>query len=295
MPLEIEMKNPKMNLIPVIVSAVLLCLPACAPAAPGMPITGSEGTATSVVENTLTSVSTSVQLTLTPTSLAPTVVNPTATSPTGDVAERITFAAGSTSATITGNLRASGSDKYVLGALAGQTMSVDLSFSAGRAILVVWGADGTVILTDHVEAPSFQRVVPTTQDYFIRVKGSSEGSTTYSMTVSIPSISTSAERIEFASGSTSATVTGQLNATEADQYVLHALAGQTMSADTSFSEGGAILVVWGADGTVLLSDHAEVSSFQRVLPATQDYYIRVRGRPEGNTTYNMTVSLPPLP
>jgi hypothetical protein len=50
MPLEIEMKNPKMNLIPVIVSAVLLCLPACAPAAPGMPITGGEGTATPVVE-----------------------------------------------------------------------------------------------------------------------------------------------------------------------------------------------------------------------------------------------------
>jgi hypothetical protein len=112
------------------------------------------------------------------------------------------------------------------------------------------------------------------------------------MTVSIPAISTAAERIEFASGSTSATVTGQLNASEADQYVLHALAGQTMSADTSFSEGGAILVVWGEDGTVLLSDHAEVSTFQRVLPATQDYFIMVKGRPDGHTSYSMTISIP---
>jgi hypothetical protein len=71
-----------------------------------------------------------------------------------------------------------------------------------------------------------------------------------------------------------------------------ALEGQTMSVEMSFSEGLAILAVWGADGTVLLSDHAEVSSFQEVLPATQDYYILVKGRPEESTTYSMTVSLP---
>ena len=295
MPLEIEMKYPKMNLVPVIVSVVILCLPACAPAAPGMPITGSVWTETPVVENTLASISAPVQPTLTPISLAPTVVNSPMTSPTGDVAERITFAPGFTTATVTGNLPASGSDRYVLHVFAGQTMSVDLDFSEGRAILVVWGADGTVLLTDHAEVSSFQRVLPTTQDYFIKVEGSPEGTTTYSMTVSIPLMSTAAERIEFTSGFTSATVTGQLNASGADQYVLQALAGQTMSINATFTEGRAILEVWGQDGEVLLTDHAEVDSFQRVLPATQDYYIRVRGRPEGGTTYSMTVSLPPLP
>jgi hypothetical protein len=174
-------------------------------------------------------------------------------------------------------------------------MNVDLSFSEGRAILIVWGADGTVLLTDHAEVSSFQGVLPTTQDYFIKVQGRPDRSTTYSITVSIPSISTGAERLEFASGFTSATVTGQLTGSEANQYVLHAMAGQTISVDTSFTEGRAILEVWGQDGTVLLTDHAEVSIFQRVLPDTQDYYILVRGRPEGNTTYSMTVSLPPLP
>jgi hypothetical protein len=284
-----------MNLITLIVIALLLTLTSCIPATPGMPITGSDQTETPVVESTLADVSTPAQPTLTLTSLAPTVVNSTATSPNEHVAERITFAPGSTTATVTGSLPASGLDRYVLQAFAGQTMSVDLSFSEGQAILVAWGADGTVLLTDHAEVSNFQRVLPTTQDYFIKIEGSPEGSTTYSMTVSIPSTSTEAERIEFTSGSISATVTGQLNASGIDQYVLHALAGQTMSINTTFAEGLAILEVWGQDGTVLLTDHAEISNFQRVLPATQDYYILVRGKPEGSTTYSMTVSLLPLP
>lgn len=77
--------------------------------------------------------------------------------------------------------------------------------------------------------------------------------------------------------------------------MLHALAGQTMKIDMTFSEGRAILVVWGADGDVLLSDHAEVSTFQGVLPTTQDYYIMVKGRPDGSTSYTMTVTITPAP
>lgn len=50
--------------------------------------------------------------------------------------------------------------------------------------------------------------------------------------------------------------------------MLHAMAGQTMSVDTTFTEGRAILEVWGQDGSVLLTEHAEVCSFQGVLPAT---------------------------
>ena len=103
------------------------------------------------------------------------------------------------------------------------------------------------------------------------------------------------ERIEFTSGSTSATVTGELNASDSDQYLLHALAGQRMNIDMTFSEGRAILVVWGADGDVLLSDHAEASTFDGVLQTTQDYYILVKGRPDGSTSYRMTITIPPAP
>jgi hypothetical protein len=67
-----------------------------------------------------------------------------------------------------------------------------------------------------------------------------------------------------------------------------------MTVDLSFSEGQAILVIWGKDGTVLLSDHAEASYFSQILPSTQDYYILVRGRPDGETVYRMVITIPPL-
>lgn len=236
--------------------------------------------------------------TATPTPLAPVTVNPAATSGTsGNTtnAQRIRFAPGATSATVKGTLAAFGSNLYVLRALAGQTLSVNLTFTEGQAILIIWGADGNVLISDHAEVSSFETVLPATQDYFIMVKGSPDGNTAYTMNVTIPAISAGVKRIEFASGATSATVTGQLKAFGSDQYVLRALAGQTMSINLAFTEGRAILVVWGADGDVLLSDHADASSFQGVLPTTQDYYIMVKGRPDGNTMYSMTVTISAIP
>jgi heat shock protein HslJ len=241
---------------------------------------------------------TPVPATASPGTLAPTVANPTATSAASgnpNAEQRIRFAPGATSATLTGNLAASESDRYVLRALAGQTMSLNLTFTEGQAILVVWGEDGDVLLSDHAEVSSFERVLPRTQDYHIMVKGRPDGNTAYTLAVSIPAISTGVERIEFTSGSTSTTVTGPLSASGSDQYVLHALSGQTMNIDMTFAEGSAILVVWGADGDVLLSDHAESSTFQAVLHTTQDYYILVKGRPDGNTTYTMTVTISAIP
>jgi heat shock protein HslJ len=244
-----------------------------------------------------TGTATSVPPTPSPTTTAPApvTVNPIASSGNANTAQRIRFAAGSTSATFTGNLAASESDQYVLRSLAGQTMSVNLAFTEGQAILVVWGEDGDVLLSDHAEVSSFERVLPTTQDYHIQVKGRPDGNTAYTLTVTIPSVTTGVERIEFSSGSSSATVTGQLNASGSRQYMLRALAGQTMNIDTTFAQGMAILAVWGADGDVLLSDHAEAPTFDGVLPTTQDYYILLKGRPDRSTSYSMTVTVLPAP
>jgi hypothetical protein len=82
-----------------------------------------------------------------------------------------------------------------------------------------------------------------------------------------------------------------LNASGSHQYVLQAQAGQTMNISTTFTEGMAILVIWGADGDVLMSDHAESSTFEGVLRTTQDYYILLKGRPDGNTSYTMTITI----
>ena len=263
----------------------------CAPAPTQLPTVAP----TVIPTSTLAIPDTPVQPTASATALGPTVVNPTAIPPTANTLERIKFAAGSTSATVTGHLESSESKQYILHALAGQTMTINLAFPAGRAILVVWGDDGDVLLSDHAEASNFQRQLPTTQDYHIQIKGRPEGSSDYSMTISIPSVNTAAKRIEFAPGADSSTVNGTLQPSMSDQYIINVQAGQTMTIDLTFTVGQAILVVWGADGDVFLSDHAEASSFQSALPATQDYYIMVKGRPDGSTGYSMTVTIPPAP
>jgi heat shock protein HslJ len=231
-----------------------------------------------------------------PSTPVPATVTPGVTSAaSGNTAQRIRFATGATSATLTGNLAASESDIYVLRALAGQTMNVNLTFTEGESILVVWGEDGDVLLSDHAEVSSVERLLPTTQDYYIQVKGRPDGNTAYTMTVTVPGIPTGVERIVFPAGSTAATVSGELNASGSHQYVLEAQAGQTMNINTTFTDGMAILVVWGADGDVLLSDHAEAPAFQGVLRTTQDYYILLKGRPDGSTSYTMTITIPPAP
>jgi hypothetical protein len=270
---------------------LILFMAGCAPS-PTQPPTAE---ATGIPTGTSGIPVTPVQSTPSPTIPVLTDVSPTALSPTDNTLERIKFAAGSTSATVTGHLESSGSKQYILHALAGQTMTINLAFTAGRAILVVWGDDGNVLLSDHAEASNFQRQLPTTEDYHIQLKGSPEGSTDYSMTVIIPSVNSGAKRIEFAPGSASSTVNGTLQPSMSDQYIINVQAGQTMTIDLTFTVGQAILVVWGADGDVLISAHAEASNFQGLLPTTQDYFIMVKGRPDGNTAYSMTVTIPPAP
>lgn len=289
-----------------LIAGLILIQQACASlAAPISPATSEPilfptigATATPIVAPTVTPTALMpAPITLVPATVNPPTVNPpvatVANSPSTRAIQRIRFAAGATSGIVTGNLAASQSDQYVLRASAGQTLRLNLAFSQGQAILVVWGQDGDVLLSDHAEASSFERVLPTTQDYYIQVHGRPDGNTTYTMTVNIPGVPSGIERIAFAPGATSATVTGNLNASGSHQYVLQVQAGQTMNINMSFTQGMAILVVWGADGNVLLSDHAESSTFQGTLPTTQDYYILLKGRPDGSTSYAMTVTIPP--
>ena len=162
-------------------------------------------------------------------------------------------------------------------------MTVDLSFAEGKAILVIWGADGTVLMSDHAEATRFQGVLPSTQDYYIQLKGSPDSSTEYSMKVTITPLQTNQptplrQRIQFETDETSAIVTGHLQESGSGQYVLSALGGQIMTIDLFFTEGQAILAIWGADGTVLMSDQAEASlcwllgSSARVYAVKEDYH-----------------------
>lgn len=96
----------------------------------------------------------------------------------------IRFAAGGTSATVTGTVGTQ-TLEYILGARKGQTMTVTLTPNNGTVGLTIYGADGQPLKRSAVGDATWSGVLPATQDYFI-VRSSFAGTTaTFSMTVSI--------------------------------------------------------------------------------------------------------------
>jgi hypothetical protein len=105
-------------------------------------------------------------------------------------------------------------------------------------------------------------------------------------------------RIEFNSGTTSASMDGTLDLSETDRYILYASGGQKMSVEVwphsgDAAEIGPILTIAGMDGIPLLTDHAGSSTFFGELPTTQDYIISVHTLPDVAVDYSIEVTIPP--
>lgn len=211
--------------------------------------------------------------------------------------KRIQFEPGASSGVVTGSLAPSGMDRYILGALAGQTMTVSVSSTTGPAILVIWGADGTVLVSDHAGTASWSGRLPASQDYIVDVEAGPDAPARYTLQIAIPPLpgqGPAAKRIKFAPGSTSAVVEGNLAPDGVDRYVLRALAGQTMTVSVSSSTGEATLAIWGVDGSTLVSDQAGTGSWNGQLVATGDYTVEVRAAPGAPASYSLLVIIPPL-
>ena len=238
------------------------------------------------------------------------VATPTPTAPGYEPQpQRIQFPPNSLTAVTQGQVAAGGIVRYVVGVMAGQALAVNVSSPQGNVILVIWGVDGTVLLSDHAGATSWSGPVPTTQDYYIDLKA--EGDTAaYTLQVTLISTPTvgpgptigpgpttapqpGVKRITFPPGGTTATVRG-ITTGGFDQWLLRAMAGQTMTVHVSSPQGNVILVIWGADGTVLISDHAGATSWSGTLPTTQDYHIDLKSEGGVAADYILQVTIPPL-
>lgn len=99
---------------------------------------------------------------------------------------RIRFAPGGSSATLLGNLSPNGLDYYVLTALAGQTMTVEVLPTAGHPLLSISGANGEVLKSAGAGSPSWSGVLPLTQDYFITISAEGDSAVNYTLQVTIP-------------------------------------------------------------------------------------------------------------
>jgi hypothetical protein len=180
------------------------------------------------------------------------------------IPQRISFAAGATSATLAGRLTAHTGLDYILRARAGQLLDIEIT-PANSVQLVIYGVDGTVLRSGMGEGSSFRGELPSSQDYLVSVKAGPQ-EVSYSMRVAIP------RRISFQRGAISGTEYGRLSASKSQYYVLRALKNQTMQVEITPAEGMQ-LVIYGADGTVLKSGMGEGASFKGQLPSTQDYVL----------------------
>jgi archaellum component FlaG (FlaF/FlaG flagellin family) len=217
---------------------------------------------------------------------------------------RIQFAPGAVSAQVESSLTVGGVDRYVLTATAGQEMTLNFSLTSAvdsaemSIVLTVWGADGSLLSSGYVDTTGWMVELPSTQDYYIDVMSVAQASVDYTLEVIIPSAVSQPEpeptRIQFAPGAISAQVQGSLAAGGVDRYVLTATAGQEMTVNLSDSSAvvSAILVIWGADGTVLISDHADATIWVGEIPFTQDYYIAVRSVIQASVDYTLQVMIP---
>ncbi|MBK8046519.1 MAG: hypothetical protein IPK16_04920 [Anaerolineales bacterium] len=214
-------------------------------------------------------------------------------------AQRINFAPGAISATRTGVLTMGGMDRYVLKASEGQTLSVVVASANNNVDLVIFGKDGTVLISDHADATSWSGVLPSTQDYYIDVNAVDGTSANYTLTVTIPPEPPTPpqpqiQRIRFAPGTISARVSGQVTPGAHQEYVLKASANQEMLITTQAEEQAIGISVVGADGTVLQSPMGGLPTFSGELPSTQDYFITVQIQGSGFADYTMNVTIEPL-
>jgi hypothetical protein len=84
------------------------------------------------------------------------------TDPTTDEEKiRISFEAGATSTYVNGKLEPASADRYVLPAMEGQEMVVSLTNSPPhQGLLMIYGEDGTVLISDHAEAAYWSGILP---------------------------------------------------------------------------------------------------------------------------------------
>ena len=192
--------------------------------------------------------------------------------------ERIRFAPGTDNATVQGTFNAGSDDRYVLWARGGQSMTLAGEFG-GLGVGVV-APDGSPLPGGPGNSITFQ--LPATGDYTISIGPRRSEATTYSFTVTIPALPGGnpggAQRIQFAPGTNTASLRGDVLPATTDRYLLRAAAGQTMVVHVAPLVPNITLSIFAPDGTAL-AEHQEQATV--VLPANGDYLVVVETTSSG--------------
>jgi hypothetical protein len=207
--------------------------------------------------------------------------------------QRISFAPGATGATVSGNVSNGQVRRYVLTAMAGQTMTVRPT-SDGAPISVTIYDPSRKPMGSVVSGQQWSGKLPATGDYGLAVYPSPyAGYTTYQLSVEVVSGSQPPppERINFAPGAVSAQVTGYLPPNSSKVYILGARAGQVMAVDSWTSGGPYRYTITAANGNILGSGNQGVR-WSGTLPYTGDYRITLESPTDvPATNYGLQITI----
>lgn len=105
-----------------------------------------------------------------------------------------------------------------------------------------------------------------------------------------------AQRIQFAAGTTAATVQGNVQSPTRVEYLLAAQAKQTMHVNLTSPNGKVNFALQGVqDGQPLKRLENSDTTWSGALPATQDYLLQVATTLTTTTSFSLTVKIEPLP
>jgi hypothetical protein len=114
---------------------------------------------------------------------------------------------------------------------------------------------------------------------------SSSGSANFGMSVTIP------QNVFFNPGATSTSINGSIVSHQTNTYIARAFGGQTMTVKITSPASDVLLTVYGyTDGQPLVRYVSGASSFNGVLPITQDYVIQAVSV-GNNTNYTISISI----
>ncbi|MGB8213951.1 MAG: hypothetical protein WCE68_10375 [Anaerolineales bacterium] len=199
--------------------------------------------------------------------------------PTGSIA----FTAGTNATLAQGTVQAGQVVTYTLGAIASQPLVLLLDSPNNDVTLGVTEADGTILVNTAAKLKDWQGVLPETELYTIQVVGGAT-TETFSLTAKL------AQLINFASGTSSATVNGTTVSGYPFDYALNCASGQTMNASLNVPASTAYINLWGLVSGTFLRDSDRENAWTGILPETQDYVIEVVPDNGQVVNYALTVS-----
>ncbi len=219
----------------------------------------------------------------TPTPVLPSSTPPETATPLIPIGS-FALASGTTAGAVNGTIQPGQVVTYTMGAEQSQPLTLIVDSQNRDVTLGVSEENGNVLLDPALKQTAWQMALPGTELYTIKVIGGAT-TETYSLTVKTP------QMVNFASGTTSATLNGKTANGNLYSYTVTFSAGQTMTVSLNVPSSTAYLDIYGLSSGTLLNADAAANTWTGILPQTQDYVIEVVPTNGQVVDYSLTVSV----